>query len=310
VFPVYNLQVLVIRDENDKNKYSIYGKDKGIYSTWGMTAYLPPHNAVHSFDPESPGSDIVWVYDNQIMQLAPVPSGSVSGMNLIIEPGAFYSDRYSRWIYAGNTGTQSFNPYKPTDNTANINLVYIDYDGNPKIAAGSSFPASISGTSVVFQYLPEMPNDIEIPICAVRLVSGTSALSWNDIYPLRQFPAGYNLSPQTGQAIFTIEGDVSVGSGSIRIYNHLGRTAHIIGVYLAADTAPVGADMIIDIHKSGTTIFTNQANRPRIVDGNNTGNTTTIDVPNWANGSYLTMDRDQVGSGTAGSDLTVTVVYK
>ena len=309
---VYDLPVLVIRDENSKNHYSIYSKDNGVYENWGSTTYLPRHGAQHSYDPSSPGGDIVWVWDNQFMQFAPIPSGSSGGMNIIIEPGMFYSDRYSRWIYAGNTGTQSFNPYKPTGTSANVNFVYIDFDGNPQIEAGSSFLASVTGTSEIFSYLPAMPLDTEIPICAVRLLSGTSTILWDNIYNLRQFPAGYNLAPLSGQAVFTIEGDVSIGTGSTLIYNHLGRTAHIIGVYVACPvgSGPVGSDMIIDVHKGGTTIFTNQANRPRIVDGSSTGNTTTIDIPNWANGEYLTVDRDAVGSGTAGSDLTVTIVYR
>ena len=147
---VYDLPVLVIRDDKDRNKYTVYKKDTSIYNNWGATPYLPAHGSMHSFDPYNVGADIVWVYDNQIMQFAPIPSGSVSGMNLVIEPGMFYSDRYSRWIYAGNTGTPTFNPYKPTDNTANINLVYIDYDGNPKIVAGGSFAATVSKTSDVF----------------------------------------------------------------------------------------------------------------------------------------------------------------
>lgn len=112
------------------------------------------------------------------------------------------------------------------------------------------------------------------------------------------------------EAIFTVEGTLSVQTGTIRLYNQMRRTGTAIEVFLAADTAPTGADIIIDIHKNGTTIFTNQANRPRIVAGANTGTTVTIDVPAWADGDYWTMDIDQVGSGVAGSDLSVHAVYR
>ena len=111
------------------------------------------------------------------------------------------------------------------------------------------------------------------------------------------------------QALFTVEGALSVGSGSIRIPNHAGRTLNIIGVYLDVSTPPTGAAIIGDIHLDGTTIFTNQAHRPQIAAGANSGNTTDIDVSAWADGSYLTMGVDQIGSTVAGSDLTATVVY-
>ena len=121
--------------------------------------------------------------------------------------------------------------------------------------------------------------------------------------------ASYRPITEKSQVIFTIEGSLAVGSGTIRIRNRTGRTLTISEVHCEVNTAPVGAAIIVDIHKNGTTIFTTQSNRPQIADGANAGNSTTIEAPSWANDTYLTMDRDQVGSGTAGSDLVVTVVY-
>jgi len=111
------------------------------------------------------------------------------------------------------------------------------------------------------------------------------------------------------QAIFSIEGSLSVGAGVIRIRNRTGRTLTISEVHCEVNTAPVGAAIIVDVHKGGVTIFTTQSNRPQIADGANVGSSTTIEVPAWANDAYLTVDRDQVGSTTSGSDLVVTVVY-
>lgn len=193
VSPVYNLPIIVVRDKTNKNYYTIYGKDTGVYNNWGSTAYLPKHGAQHSFDPNSPGADITWIYDDQIMQFAAVPSGSSSGMNLIIEPGVFYSERYDRWIYGGNTGTQSLTTFLPTGTQQRSVLCYIDWDGNPKLSGGAYFAANITGTAQVLGTLPIMPADVEIPVCAVRLMSGTSSISWDNLYNLRQFPEGYNL---------------------------------------------------------------------------------------------------------------------
>jgi hypothetical protein len=110
------------------------------------------------------------------------------------------------------------------------------------------------------------------------------------------------------QTVFTHSGDVETGTGALKIPNLLGLTLFISKVQLMVGTAPTGAAIIVDIHKDGTTIFTNQANRPQIADGATSGNTTTIDDDEWADGEYLTMDIDQIGSGTAGANLTVIIV--
>jgi hypothetical protein len=98
-----------------------------------------------------------------------------------------------------------------------------------------------------------------------------------------------------------------VTSGKVRIYNKLGTTMTISQVFLAVNIAPAGAAVIVDVHKNGTTIFTDQVHRPQIADGQNTGFTTTIDVTTFADGDYLTADTDQIGN--ASDTLTVHVVY-
>lgn len=81
----------------------------------------------------------------------------------------------------------------------------------------------------------------------------------------------------------------------------------IVGVSAYIDTAPVGATFILDVNINGTTAFTTQANRPTIADGGNASTTTLPDVVAVAAGDRISYDVDQVGSGTAGSTLTVTV---
>lgn len=110
------------------------------------------------------------------------------------------------------------------------------------------------------------------------------------------------------QVILTVEGQLSVGANPLKIPNILGLPLFISQVYLIVDTAPTGAAIIVDVHKDGVTIFTVQANRPQIAAAAYSGNTTTIDDDEWANGEYLTMEIDQVGSTIAGSDLTVVIV--
>lgn len=105
----------------------------------------------------------------------------------------------------------------------------------------------------------------------------------------------------------SIAGTLTVSSGTLRLYNILGASVTINEVHLSVGTAPTGASIIVDVHKDGVTIFTNPANRPQIADSAYTGNTTTIDVPTWADNEYLTVDIDQIGAGVAGADLTVII---
>jgi hypothetical protein len=85
-------------------------------------------------------------------------------------------------------------------------------------------------------------------------------------------------------------------------------TLTITKVKLVVKTAPTGAAIIVDVNKNGTTIFTTQGNRPQIAAGATTGDSGTPDVTALAETDKLTVDIDQVGSGTAGADLTVEVV--
>jgi len=109
-------------------------------------------------------------------------------------------------------------------------------------------------------------------------------------------------------ALFFIAYDLETETGAFRIYNNFGESLVISKVHLAADTAPTGAAVIVDIHKDGTTIFTNQAHRPTIAAAANTGETTDIDVATWAMGEYLTADIDQAGSTIPGAYLVISVI--
>lgn len=106
---------------------------------------------------------------------------------------------------------------------------------------------------------------------------------------------------------FTIVGTLTTGTGltpliiapfALTIKKAFGRVK----------TAPAGASIIIDINKNGTSIWnTNQGNRLTIAAGTNSASQTSFDTTSLAEGNYLTLDIDQVGSTTAGADLTVEV---
>lgn len=115
---------------------------------------------------------------------------------------------------------------------------------------------------------------------------------------------GYTSTPRREQ-LWSRTDDIVVLTGQLRFYNRTGRSRTIQGAWVAAGTPPVGTDIIADIHKNGTTIFTTQPNRPRVLGGTNGGTLATPDVQSFADGDYLTVDIDQIGSVTPGADVTI-----
>jgi hypothetical protein len=109
-----------------------------------------------------------------------------------------------------------------------------------------------------------------------------------------------------GSVTWGVDGAVTTRTGKARIYNDSGRTRTIVSARASVDTAPTGASLIVDVNKGGSTIMTT---RPTIAVSTNTNKSTSIATTSWADGEYLTVDVDQVGSTVAGSDLTVTVEW-
>jgi hypothetical protein len=108
---------------------------------------------------------------------------------------------------------------------------------------------------------------------------------------------------------FSRAGTLTTGTGAHRIYNDTGATLDIKSVRATVGTAPTGASIIVDINVSGTTIFSTQGNRPTIaISGNTSGKVTNMNTTTIADGSYFTVDIDQIGSGTPGADLVVQIL--
>jgi hypothetical protein len=104
---------------------------------------------------------------------------------------------------------------------------------------------------------------------------------------------------------FSVTGAVAVATGKSRIY--LEGDYVVETVRAAVNTAPTGSALVVDVNRNGTTIYTDQANRPSIAPGTNSATGNNPAMTTLAAGDYLTVDVDQVGSTAAGSDLTVTV---
>lgn len=231
VSPSYNLPVLLQRQGN---RYTVIGLDTQRYeNNWkSQSPFLPRHGNTHSFDIESGGGgDIVWVYPRQFMPALVFPSGSSGAMDVIVSPYILQNANGS-WKYTGATGTVNLTPYIPTSPTGAIMaLVYLDAPtGNPflLVNSGTVFSNTITGSSLLVPYIPSVSNtSTQIPLAAIRLITGTSRLSWDNIYDVRQWihtvptgSAGGSVNPPvTGSIVVQDEG---VLKGSVTILNFVG----------------------------------------------------------------------------------------
>jgi len=185
VSPVFGLPVIVIRDAT-ANKYIVKGRDLGQYGNWGGSAYTPVHGAQHSFPDGGWGGDIVWVYGRQFSPLCVTPATGTSGGNhVFVNPYVYYLD--GLWHYAGGVATANLLGNKPTGTGAVPILVYIDASGTIQTLAGSNFDVADITINSILPHLPALPDTSSIPLGVVRLVSGTSIISWNEIFDLRPF---------------------------------------------------------------------------------------------------------------------------
>ena len=85
----------------------------------------------------------------------------------------------------------------------------------------------------------------------------------------------------------------------------------IVGVNITVSVAPVGSTAIFDVNINGTTIYTTQANRATIAAA--ATESTEAAAPEAAfvtNGDLISLDCDQVGSSTAGSNAATCVVIR
>lgn len=105
--------------------------------------------------------------------------------------------------------------------------------------------------------------------------------------------------------VFTVPGNLSAGTGRARLY--MPSAVTFSNVRISAGTTPLGSEIIVDVNKNGSTVFTTQANRPKIFAGQTTDAVSVPDISEIVAGDYITVDIDAVGSIFAGSDLTVQI---
>jgi hypothetical protein len=183
----YNTPVLI---ERKGNRYVVVGRNTETFSDWETNdPYIPQHAEQHIFDKDggNMGGDPVWVYPYQFMPALVTPFGSRGAANVFLHSYPLHTE--NGWKYVGNTGTPRLTQYNPQSG-ATLVLVTLDTQtGNPALFAttGTFIPESVTGTSQLISYLPQVSDLRYLPDSFIRLVSGTSSIGWSNIYDVRQF---------------------------------------------------------------------------------------------------------------------------
>jgi hypothetical protein len=107
--------------------------------------------------------------------------------------------------------------------------------------------------------------------------------------------------------VFQQQGTLTVKTGTQRLYRDT--NMFFTGGLISVTTPPTGANLICDINKNGTTIYTTQGNRPQLGVGTNYAPLATPDIVAFTGGDYITIDVDQVGSTIAGADMVLVLRF-
>lgn len=194
-------------------------------------------------------------------------------------------------------GTPAASPSAPTDSAIQTAVGA----GNPFYRLTDVTVAN-GAASITNANIADKRSGIQIRLLNgyLRFNTSTTKLQFsNDGVTYKDIGSG-NVTPT-----FTVIGTLTTGTDKAPLL--IAPFALVIKkAFARVKTAPTGASIIFDINKNGTSIWnTTQANRLTIAAAASSGNQSSFDTTTLAEGDYLTLDIDQIGSTIAGSDATV-----
>lgn len=147
---------------------------------------------------------------------------------------------------------------------------------------------------------------------ALRVVGAAGTVFYVDAAHARPgYLAPLWWAPEPGQWItlgWHLEGTASTGTAKLGLRHCPLRPAYVLETDLRAGTAPASQALIVDVNKDGTTMY---STRPEIAAAATSGSaepdSATFATRCLARNSVVTLDVDQVGTGTEGADVTAAV---
>jgi hypothetical protein len=142
----------------------------------------------------------------------------------------------------------------------------------------------------------------------INEVSGIYLYLQHDYITIQSDGSNWKLLAKTWNEViipFTIAGNLTAVAPAAPSWIFTWLTGRIFGAYAYIRTAPTTSDLIFDVNKNGTTVWSTQANRLTVVDGASTGVQVAFNTVLLSQDDRLDLDVDQIGSGVAGADATV-----
>jgi hypothetical protein len=262
----------------DGKKYVVIGRDINRYASWNASAYLPTHGDTHQFG----GGDTTWVLQEQFYPLAVSPSGT----SLYVAPYVYNWN--GAWKSAGGVTVSGIT--LPTDPTKQkIMLLYMDgATATPTWSVGTEAPL-YTDKNLLIPYLPAFSTMLGMPLAMVRIPSGTTSLGWSNLYDVRQFFGGGNVSgSSTTGSNYTLPTASASVLGGVKIGSRLTMTGDTLSADVQSGTSlPTGSNSILGGFRVGQGVYVNP-------DGTLNSSGTNYSLPT---GSASVLGGFRVGSG-------------
>lgn len=195
-----DLPVLIGTTRELPNLVQVLGVDWSALPEWAGEIYLPEHGETHVAD----GVDPVWVQKRAILPLRASPQATPD-LTVAVAPD-FYPYDDGLQLFAG-ADSEDMTSRVPGTHLGRFVLVYVDGATNALAYINGDTGITIPPPLAEPLVIPDPPEG-SVPVCALRLYNGMTAINEADIYDLRIIvsamggslvPAAHDLDPVDGR---------------------------------------------------------------------------------------------------------------
>lgn len=204
-----------------------------------------------------------------------------------------WDDSTSTWVPRPSGGTLDLDDIQDVDTTGVSTGEVLKYDGTNWVAASEQSLDIDDLTNVDTSSTGHVPTNGQV-------------LTWDAVMS-HWMPSSPSSSVEIGIAVS--DEATALTAGGVQTTFRMPHAMTLTSVRASVSDAPVGADLIVDINESGTTILSTKLS---IDDGEKTSTTSAapavISDTALADDSEITVDIDQIGSSSAGAGLKIWLI--